>query len=58
MEFLKDLDRSETVEVTDWEATFLVSQLQREEPDGGLSFTDKQREVIDMMVSKYDNQLK
>ena len=54
MDFLKALDSAD-VEVSDWEAQFIESQLQRR---GEISFTPKQRECIDLMVSKYDQHVK
>jgi hypothetical protein len=54
MDFLRALDRAE-FEVTDWEASFIESQLKR---SGQILFTPKQRECIDLMVSKYERRLK
>jgi len=45
-DFLKRLDRSD-VSVSDWEAQFIGSNLQREH------FSPKQRESIDKMIEKY-----
>lgn len=44
--FLEMLDASD-VNVTDWEATFIESNLQREH------FSAKQREIVMKMIEKY-----
>ena len=49
--FLHDLDKSERVEVTDWEAKFIESNLDQE------MFSPKQREIIDRMMRQYDQKL-
>jgi hypothetical protein len=54
MDFLRDLDKAD-FDVTDWEASFIDSQLKR---TGEISFTPKQRECIDLMVSKYQDRIK
>ena len=46
-DFLEALDLSDAVEVSEWEAQFIESNL------GRTAFTDKQREVIDRMHRKY-----
>jgi hypothetical protein len=50
-EFLKDLDDADHMELTDWEAEFLESNLGREK------FSDKQRAVIERMKTKYQDKL-
>lgn len=50
-EFLQDLDDSGTIEVTDWEARFIESNL------GVFSFTPKQRETIAGLMTKYARRL-
>jgi len=60
LEFLKALDKAD-FEVSDWEAQFIESQLRREQEYGDfeeISFTPKQRQCIDDLVSKYDQRLK
>ena len=46
-EFLRKLDESDRVTVSDWEAKFIESNLDRD------YFTDKQVEIVEKMVSKY-----
>ena len=46
-DFLEALDLSDAVEVSEWEAQFIESNL------GHTAFTVKQREVIDRMHRKY-----
>jgi hypothetical protein len=50
-EFLRDLDESDDVEVTNWESQFIESNMDRE------SFSDPQREVIQKMHAKYAKQI-
>lgn len=50
--FLKQLDESTEVEVTDWEAKFIENLM------GKTTFTPRQREVIDDMINEYDGRLK
>ena len=50
-DFLKKLDSSPTVTVTDWEAQFIASNLERG------WFSPKQREIIDRLIEKYDAKL-
>lgn len=50
-DFLQDLDLTTAVEVSDWEAQFIESNLSR------TSFSDKQREIIDGMHRKYAAQI-
>jgi hypothetical protein len=50
-DFLKRLDGSPTVTVTDWEAQFIASNLDRG------WFSHKQREIIDRLIEKYDRKL-
>jgi hypothetical protein len=45
--FLKDLDNSAWVEVSDWEANFIESNLDE------TRFTPNQRKIIDQMIQKY-----
>jgi len=49
--FLQDLDDSTTIEISDWEADFLSSNLSRKH------FSDGQRKSIDKMRKKYENRL-
>lgn len=51
-DFLSQLDESIDVDVTDWEADFINSNL------GADSFTDGQRTVIDRLIDKYRTKLK
>lgn len=50
-EFLRDLDDAGHIDLTDWETEFIESSYERDE------FTDKQREVIDRMKTKYEKRL-
>jgi hypothetical protein len=50
-EFLNDLDCSPRIEVTDWEASFMSSNLRRK------TFSPAQRNIIDKMRKKYDDKL-
>lgn len=51
-DFLKRLDdAADEVNVTDWEAQFIESNLERQH------FSPKQREVIDRLVEKYEDRL-
>lgn len=50
-EFLNDLDLSMKVSVSDWEASFIDSNMRRK------SFSLKQREIIDKMRKKYEDKL-
>jgi hypothetical protein len=57
--FLEQLDRAQ-FEVTDWEATFIESQLQRAVQGEGftkITFSAKQRESIDKMMTNYGSRL-
>jgi len=50
-DFLSDLDDSAVIEISEWEADFLESNLSRK------SFSDGQRKIIDKMRKKYDHKL-
>jgi hypothetical protein len=50
-DFLQDLDLTNAVEVSDWEAQFIESNLSRS------TFSDKQREIIDQMHRKYASRM-
>ena len=54
-DFLFDLDEA-AVEVSDWEAEFIESNLRYEETTR-VWFSDKQRLVIDKMMDKYESKL-
>lgn len=49
--FLKMLDDSDRVTVSDWEAQFIGSNLTRD------SFSPKQREIIQKMMDKYGKRI-
>jgi hypothetical protein len=49
LQFLILLDRSDRVSVTDWEAKFIESHVDKVY----VEFTPKQVEVIDKMIEKY-----
>ncbi len=49
-DFLEQLDNAE-MEVTDWEARFLESNLGRD------FFSDAQRQVIDQMMERYGERI-
>lgn len=49
--FLLELDASDNVEVNDWEAKFIESNLERKH------FTDPQRTVIRGMMERYEARL-
>lgn len=51
LEFLRDLDNREDVDVSSYEASFIESAL-RKRP-GCASFSEKQRGVIDRMMEQY-----
>lgn len=51
-QFILDLDKSD-LDITDWEAQFCKSVIDKRLH----RFSDKQRESIDKMVIKYDDQL-
>lgn len=55
LEFLKRLDASEDIEVTDWEAKFLESAMKWH--TGAILFSDRQREVIAELFRKYGGDL-
>jgi hypothetical protein len=50
-DFLKMLDDSEAVSVSDWEAGFIGSNLTREH------FSPKQREIVMKMMEKYGQRI-
>jgi hypothetical protein len=50
-EFLAALDESDEVDVENWEAGFIESNLSRKE------FTPKQRDTIDEMMAEYGNRV-
>lgn len=50
-DFLSDLDDSVTIEISEWEADFLESNLSRK------AFSDGQRKVVDKLRKKYENKL-
>jgi hypothetical protein len=50
-DFLKMLDDSEAVSVSDWEAGFIGSNLTREH------FSAKQREIVMKMMEKYGQRI-
>lgn len=50
-DFLKMLDDSEAVSVSDWEAQFIGSNLTREH------FSVKQREIVMKMMEKYGQRI-
>lgn len=56
LEFLKLLDRAQ-FEVTEWEANFIESTLQREASGERITFTDRQRVSIDKMRKFYGGRL-
>lgn len=51
-QFILDLDESD-LELTDWEVGFISSILIK----GTTLFTERQVEVINQMISKYDDEL-
>jgi len=53
-EFLNELDSAE-IAVSSWEADFIESMMKQHEQERPLS--DKQRETIDKIKSKYEDQL-
>ncbi len=55
LEFLKRLDASDDIEVTDWEARFIESAMNRH--TGAILFSDRQREVIAELFRKYGGDL-
>jgi hypothetical protein len=59
--FLEDLDRAaiKGVEVTDWEAKFIESQIAffEENPKLKVVFSSAQRKTIDEMYLKYGSQI-
>lgn len=55
--FLKALDWAD-VEVSDWEAKFLESNLARAVGPTGEVFSAKQREIIDGMIARYGERVK
>ena len=61
LDFLKDLDKSVTkgVEVTDWEAKFIESQLKffSENPKLKVTFSPGQRDAVTKMYLKYGSQV-
>jgi hypothetical protein len=52
VQFLRKLDDSTTIEVTDWEAQFISDFLERPRP-----FTAAQRTAVDVMIGKYGGRL-
>lgn len=50
-DFLKKLDESEDVTVTDWEAQFIESNLTRD------NFSGKQREIVMKLMDKYGRRI-
>ena len=48
-QYLVDLDNDEETELSDWDARFVESNLERNQ------FTDKQRAVVQKMVDRYGN---
>ena len=53
MDYLKRLD-SATFEVSDWEAQFLDRQLGRDSKLMAISFSPKERTIIDGLMERYD----
>jgi hypothetical protein len=52
-DFLKSIDKAVgIVDVTNWEASFIDSNLDR------TSFSEKQREIIKRMINQYAEQIK
>lgn len=49
LKFLCRLDLSDSVSVTDWEASFIESHI----GEAHVDFSPKQREAIDRMIEKY-----
>jgi len=48
-QYLNDLDNDESTELSDWDARFIESNLERNQ------FTNKQRAVVQKMVDRYGN---
>lgn len=49
--YLTDLDNDSSVELTDWESSFVASNMNR------TSFSEKQRKVVADLVKKYGDDL-
>lgn len=56
LDFIRALDSS-GVDVSDWEAQFIESTLQRAERYDVLHFTPAQCDAIDKMVEKYEDKI-
>lgn len=50
-DYLTDLDSDSSIELTDWEASFVASNMNR------TSFSEKQRKVVADLVKKYGDDL-
>lgn len=55
IEFLKDLDDSPDINITDWEAKFLENILDKESAGGRIYLSPKQIDVIHDMQKKYED---
>lgn len=51
-DFLKALDNAKDIEVDDWDAGFIGTNLNR------TSFSPKQRAIIERMIERYGSRLK
>jgi len=51
-DFLKALDNAKDIEVDDWDAGFIGTNLNRQ------SFSPKQRVIVERMIERYGSRLK
>ena len=55
MQFLRALDATERVELSDWEAKFIDTAFRYQ--TGAVRFSESQRQVIELMAEKYGGRL-